>query len=47
MSDRKTTLSTECSCGCQTFEYIWIQSESGAEYQAWICVRCGKQEEIR
>lgn len=43
MNDRKTVYK-ECSCGCQTFEYVWIQTDSGAEYQAWVCVRCGKQE---
>jgi hypothetical protein len=40
-NNRRTTLSHECPCGNQTWEYL-EDEETGR--RAWYCVRCGRPE---
>ena len=42
MEHRRET-NKECKCGRQVVEYITVQTESGREYMAWVCVRCGRE----
>jgi len=41
MNDRKETF-TECTCGCQVIQYVWVFTENGGEYRRWQCTRCGR-----
>jgi hypothetical protein len=43
-NNRRTTLSHECPCGNQTWEYL-EDDETGRH--AWYCVRCGRPERPR